>query len=88
MEYKYVKFDDDLHNIIQELATFDFKNFDFLTFYLDKDKCTYPRLEIEDISLDVDNRKVDTDDVLNNVQDWLMMSFTPSKFLPSPKSRV
>ena len=87
-EYEYIKSYDDLHNIIQELATYDFENFDFHAFYLDKDHCTCPHLTTKDISHDIEGRKVGTIDVLTKMQDCLILSFTPSKYVPSPFSGV
>ena len=88
MNYKYIKSNNDFHGIIQELATFDFNNFNFTAFYLDKDQSTHQQLKVEDISLDVDNRKFGTNDVLNNMQDCQMMSFNPSKYFNSPSSGI
>ena len=41
-----LKSNNDLHNIIQEIARYDSENFDFPAFYLDKDQCTHPQLEM------------------------------------------
>ena len=63
MEYEYIKSDDDVHNIIQEIAKYDFENFDFRAFYSDKHQRNHSQLKMEDISLDVEDKKIDTNDV-------------------------